>query len=112
MQMEWFVTATGLDESLFREIKVDPTKMKKVKMPVNGGSVITQDQRDLIEAALSSQCVIAIFKRCQSEGDAKKITTKLYNTSTKAAVLTEALEERMNTVENKLNETKAQLEKI
>ena len=53
-----------------------------------------------------------ICKRCQSGGDVKKIITKLYNTATKAAVLTEALEGRMKSVEIELKETKAQLEKI
>ena len=37
---------------------------------------------------------------------------KLYNTATKAAVPTEALEGRMKSVEIELKETKAQLEKI
>ena len=55
------------------------------------------------------KCVIVICKRCQSVGDIKKITTKLYNTATKSAVLTEALE---GSVEIELKETKAQLEKI
>ena len=57
------------------------------------------------------QCVIVICKHCQS-GDVKKIITQLYNTATKAAVLTEALEGRMKSVEIELKETKAQLEKI
>ena len=37
-----------------------------------------------------------ICKHCQSGGDVEKIITKLYNTATKAAVLTEALEGRMS----------------
>ena len=87
-------------------------KKKKVKRSVNEGMVITQDQLDLIEAALSAQCVIVICKRCQSGGDVKKIITKLYNTATKAAELTEALEGRMKNVENEIKETKPQLEII
>ena len=53
-----------------------------------------------------------ICKHYGSRGDVKKIITKLYNTATKAAVLTEALEGRMKSVENELKETKAQLEII
>ena len=112
VHLECFVMAAGLDEALFQGTKVDPTKKKKVKRSVNEGRVITQDQLDLIEAALSAQCVIVICKRCQSGGDVKKIITKLYNTASKSAVLTEALEGRMNSVEHELKDTKAQLELI
>ena len=103
--------AAGLEEAVFQETKVDPTK-KKVKRSVNVGKVIRPDQLDLIEAALSVQCVIVICKHCQSGGDVKKIITRLYNTATKAAVLTEALEGIMKSVEIELKETKPQLEKI
>ena len=98
VHLECFIMAAGMDEALFQGTKVDPTKKKKVKRSVNEGRVITQDQLDLIEAALSAQCVIVICKRCQSGGDVKKIITKLYNTASKAAVLTEALEGRMKSV--------------
>ena len=109
VHLKCFVMAAGFEEDVFQETKVDPTKMKKVKRSVN--EVIRPDQLDLIEAALSAQCVIVICKRFQSGGDVKKIITKLYNTATKAAVLTEALEGRMNNVEIERKETK-QLEKI
>ena len=112
VHLKCIVMAAGLEEAVFQETKVDPTKKKKVKRSVNEGKVIRPDQLDLIEAALSAQCVIVICKHCQSEGDVKKIITKLYNTATKAAVLTEALEGRMKSVEIELKETKAQLEKI
>ena len=112
VHLECFVMAAGLDEALFQGTKVDPTKKKKVKRSVNEGRVITQDQLDIIEAALSAQCVIVICKRCQSGRDVKKIITKLYNTASKAAVLTEVLEGRMKSVENELKDTKAQLEII
>ena len=88
------------------------TQKKKVKSSVNAGKVIIPDQLDLIEAALIVQCVIVICKRCQSGGDVKKIITKLYNTATKTAVLTEALEGRMKGVAIELQKTKAQLDKI
>ena len=54
VHLECFVMAAGLEEAVFQGTKVDPTKMKKVEMSVNEGSVITQDQLDLIEAALSA----------------------------------------------------------
>ena len=97
VHLKCFVMAAGLEEAVFQETKVDPTKKKKVMRSVNEGKVIRPDQLDLIEAALSAQCVIVICKRCQE--DVKKIITKLYNTATKAAVLTEALEGRMKSVE-------------
>ena len=83
-----FCYGSRVDEAVFQWPKVDPTK-KKVKRSVNECRIITQDHLDLIEAALSAQCVIMICKRCQSGGDVKKIITKLYYTATKAAVLTE-----------------------
>ena len=107
-----FRYGTGVGRGCFQETKVDPTKKKKVKRSGNEGKVIRPDQLDLIEAVLSAQCVIVICKRCQSGRDVKKIITKLYNTATKAAVLTEALEGRLKSVEIDLKETKAQLEKI
>ena len=88
------------------------TKNKKVNRSVNEGRVIRPGELDLIEAALSAQCVIVICKRCQRGGDVKKMITKLYNTATKATVLKEALEGRMENVEIELKEPKALLEKI
>ena len=109
---EVFCYGSGVGRGCFQETNVDPTKKMNVKRSVNEGKVIMPDQLDLIEAALSAQCVIVICKCCQSGGDVKKINTKLYNTATKVAVLTEALEGKMKSVEIELNETKAQLEKI
>ena len=63
VHLKCFVMAVGLEEAVFQETKVDPTKKKKVKRSVNEGKVITPDQLDVIEAALSAQCVIVICKR-------------------------------------------------
>ena len=73
MHLKCFVMAERLEKAVFQETNVDPTKKKKVKRSVNEGTFITLDQLDLIEAALSAQCVIVICKYSQSGGDVKKI---------------------------------------
>ena len=71
------------------------------------------DQLNLIEAAPSAQCVIVICKHAGVDEMSRRLSARYnYNTATKAAVLTEALEGRMRRVDMELKDTKAQLEKI